>query len=86
MDNYRPEAIASYFNEFGMAEWERLVRTPTEEVKLEIHAHYLRSYVTRQSRVLEIGAGPGRFTEMLSSLDCRVVVLDISSVQLDLNR
>jgi SAM-dependent methyltransferase len=36
-------------------------------------------------RVLEIGAGPGRFTIELAKLGCRVVVTDISKVQLALN-
>jgi SAM-dependent methyltransferase len=34
---------------------------------------------------LEIGAGPGRFTEVLAELGCTVVVTDLSPVQLDLN-
>jgi len=36
-------------------------------------------------RVLEIGAGPGRFTIALAKLGCTVVVSDVSSVQLRLN-
>jgi len=35
--------------------------------------------------VLEIGAGPGRFTIELARQGCTVVVADLSSVQLDLN-
>ena len=35
--------------------------------------------------MLEIGAGPGRFTLELAHLGARVVVTDVSSVQLDLN-
>lgn len=84
--DYFPQVIETYFDQFGDQEWNRLLRTPTEEVKLEVHAHYLRSYVPPQCRVLEIGAGPGRFTQMLADLGCRVVVADISQVQLDLNR
>jgi SAM-dependent methyltransferase len=38
------------------------------------------------SRVLEIGAGAGRFTQVLADLDCRILVADISPGQLDLNR
>jgi len=35
---------------------------------------------------LDIGAGPGRFTQTLHRLGCRIVVADISEVQLELNR
>jgi SAM-dependent methyltransferase len=86
MSAYDPAAIATYFDEFGTKEWERLTRSPADEIKLAIHTHYLRSYIPPQSRVLEIGAGPGRFTQVLAELGCRVVVADISPVQLDLNR
>ncbi len=86
MSTYRPEAITQYFDDFGIEEWNRLVKTPTEEVKLAVHSHYLRQYVPPRGRILEVGAGPGRFTKVLAELGCRVVVSDISPVQLDLNR
>ncbi len=35
--------------------------------------------------MLEIGAGPGRFTIELAEMGCRVVVSDISPVQLEAN-
>ncbi|MCI2424240.1 class I SAM-dependent methyltransferase [Saccharopolyspora sp. K220] len=35
--------------------------------------------------MLEIGAGPGRFTRVLAGLGCAIVVTDFSRVQLDLN-
>jgi len=37
-------------------------------------------------RVLEVGAGPGRFTIELARLGARILVSDISAGQLDLNR
>jgi ubiquinone/menaquinone biosynthesis C-methylase UbiE len=84
--SYDPEAVARYFDQFGRQEWERLTATPVDEVSLHVHAHYLREYVPRGARVLEIGAGAGRFTQVLAELGARVVVADISPVQLDLNR
>ena len=55
-------------------------------VSLEIHRRFLARFIRPQSRVLEIGAGPGRFTLQLAALGASVTVTDISSVQLDLNR
>jgi ubiquinone/menaquinone biosynthesis C-methylase UbiE len=43
-------------------------------------------YVSRVQRVLEIGAGAGRFTQVLARLGADIVVGDLSQVQLDLNR
>ncbi len=86
MARYNREQIAGFFDDYGLGEWERLVKTPVAEVKLHIHAHYLRAHVPARGRVLEIGAGPGRFTQLLAGLGCRIVVGDISPVQLALNR
>jgi SAM-dependent methyltransferase len=84
--SYDPKAVAAYFDRFGDREWDRLTATPVDEVSLHVHAHYLRRYVQRGARVLEIGAGAGRFTQILAQLGARVVVADISTVQLELNR
>lgn len=83
---YDPDYTSRYYDAYGQTEWERLVRTPLEEIKLHIHNHYLQLYITPGSWVLEIGAGPGRFTQTLHTLGCRILVTDLSEVQLDLNR
>jgi SAM-dependent methyltransferase len=63
-----------------------LVNTPADEIKLHIHSHYLKQYIEKDSLVLDIGAGAGRFTKILVSLGATVVVADISKGQLELNR
>jgi SAM-dependent methyltransferase len=83
---YNAEMIAKYFDDFGIQEWNRLAATPVDEVSLYIHTHYLEKYIQAGSRVLEIGAGAGRFTQVLAGLWCRVLVADISAVQLELNK
>jgi 2-polyprenyl-3-methyl-5-hydroxy-6-metoxy-1,4-benzoquinol methylase len=84
--NYNAEMIANYFDDFGIREWNRLVATPVDEVSLYVHTHYLKAHIQAGSRVLEIGAGAGRFTQVLAGLGCRVRVADISAVQLELNQ
>jgi SAM-dependent methyltransferase len=84
--SYSAQGIAGYFDDYGIREWNRLVETPVDEVSLYIHTHYLSEYVPARSRVLEIGAGAGRFTQVLAGLGARILVADISPVQLDLNR
>ncbi len=37
---YAPQEVARFFDDYGLAEWERLVRTPGSEINLHIHAHY----------------------------------------------
>jgi SAM-dependent methyltransferase len=83
---YDAAAVEKHFDAYGMKEWERLVDTPANEISLYIHSHYLDEFVRPGWHVLEIGAGAGRFTQILAGLSTRIVVADISQVQLDLNR
>ena len=83
---YNPDWAENYYDEYGDREWTRFTRSPADEVSLFIHTHYLERFVKPGSRVLDVGAGPGRFTKVLADMECRVVVADISQVQLDLHR
>lgn len=84
--DYTPYAMEAYFDEFGEREWERLQRRPMDRVSLEIHRRLLARLVKRGDQVLEVGAGPGRFTIQLAELGARVTVVDVSTRQLELNR
>jgi SAM-dependent methyltransferase len=86
ISQYDANTIVQYFDEYGEREWDRLIQSPMHEVNLYIHTHYLEKHVAAGNRVLEIGAGPGRFTQVLSRLGAQIVVADISGVQLELNR
>jgi SAM-dependent methyltransferase len=83
---FDPQATADYFDEYGLREWNRLTDTPLGEISLHLHTHMLRGWVRPGMRVLEIGAGAGRFTQVLAELGARVVAADISPGQLALNR
>ena len=84
--SYDAGAVAAHFDEYGIREWNRLIDTPVDEVSLTIHTHFLNQYVAAGSRVLEVGAGAGRFTQALVGQGVTVLVADISQVQLDLNK
>jgi SAM-dependent methyltransferase len=82
---YDPELIARYFDELGEGEWERFDATAMDRVSLEVHLRLLREHVRSGDRVLEAGAGPGRFTLELAALGATVVVGDVSPGQLALH-
>lgn len=84
--SYDPQSISAYFDQYGQREWDRLVANPVDEISLHIHTHYLHHYIEKGNRVLEIGAGAGRFTQVLAETGARIVVADISSGQVALNR
>ncbi len=80
------ESIRGYYDELGETEWDRLARDVAGRVSLEVHRRFLARFVRPGVRVLEVGAGPGRFTVELAALGASVVVTDASPVQLELNR
>ncbi|HEX8771144.1 MAG TPA: class I SAM-dependent methyltransferase [Acidimicrobiales bacterium] len=86
MDEGDASGVKRYFDELGEKEWDRLEIDLRSRVSLEMHRRFLRRWVLPGKRVLEVGAGPGRFTIELARLGCRVVASDISGVQLDLNK
>jgi SAM-dependent methyltransferase len=77
--------VRAHFDAVGDVEWERMVATPRDRVSCELHRRLLAEYVRAGDRVLEVGAGPGRFTIELAHLGARITVTDISPVQLELN-
>ncbi|HEV2070526.1 MAG TPA: class I SAM-dependent methyltransferase [Acidimicrobiales bacterium] len=79
------EDVRRHFDELGEREWKRLVQSPRTLVSLELHRRLLRRFVQPGWRVLEIGAGPGRFTVELATMGTTIVVSDVSTVQLELN-
>jgi len=83
---YDPTWVREFYNDYGMKEWDRWERDPLGRVKWLVHVHYLRQYLPTGARVLEIGAGAGRFTQVLAELTSHITVADISPGQLALNR
>jgi SAM-dependent methyltransferase len=83
---YDPAAIAAHFDRLSHRELERFERTLGDRVSLALHSHVLEQFTQPRGRVLDIGAGPGLFTEQLHHLGCRITVGDLSAEQLRLNR
>lgn len=79
------DEVTKWFDELGDGEWDRFDKDPLSRVSLEVHRRFLRRHVPGHVEVLEIGAGPGRFTIELAGMGCRLVVSDISRIQLALN-
>jgi SAM-dependent methyltransferase len=86
LTSYDPDRAAAFFDEYGEREWTRFEAGPNSRTSLEVHLHYLRRFIQPRDRVLDVGAGPGRFTIELAEIGAVVVVADISPGQLELNR
>ncbi len=84
--SYDPVRAAAFYDEYGEREWTRFEDGRTSPTSLAVHVHYLQRFVQPGDRVLDAGAGPGRFTIELARLGAEIVVADLSPGQLDLNR
>jgi len=67
-------------------DWARWRQSPRQEVDFAVHIHYLQQWLRGGERVLEVGAGAGRFTRELADLVDRIIVVDISEDKLHRNR
>jgi SAM-dependent methyltransferase len=83
---YDAGLIGDYFDNYGEREWARLDADVESRVSFRLHRELLEKFIGAGAEVLEIGAGPGRFTIELAKLGARVTVGDLSAVQLEYNR
>jgi SAM-dependent methyltransferase len=83
---YDPERAAAYYDELGEREWTRFEDGRHTRASLAVHVHYLRRFIKEGDRVLDAGAGPGRFTLELTQIGAEIDVVDLSPQQLELNR
>jgi ubiquinone/menaquinone biosynthesis C-methylase UbiE len=82
---YDAAHVASFYDAYGDKEWTRFDDGRTPQPSLEVHFEQLRRFVRPGDRVLDIGAGPGRFTIELAHIGAEVTVADISPGQLEQN-
>lgn len=80
------ERVRAYYDDLGDREWLRLEENVRGRVAHHVHRVFLERFVNSGDHVLEVGAGPGRFTFLLAELGARVEVTDFSPVQLALHR
>ncbi len=84
MSTWDPSRAAEYFDDYGEREWKRFEDGTTPGPSMTIHTQILEGYVRPGDRVLDAGAGPGRFTLEMLRLGAHVTALDISQGQLEL--
>ena len=83
---YDPQIPRAHYDRLADDEWTRLTRRRRGELSFLVHMDVLQRHITPDMEVLEIGAGAGIFTKELAPMTRRLVVSDISEVQLALNR
>ena len=83
---YDPDFPRAHYDRLADAEWTRLTRSRRGELNFRVHMDVLRAHITPEMDVMEVGAGAGIYTKELVHMARRLVVSDLSEVQLALNR
>jgi S-adenosylmethionine-dependent methyltransferase len=79
--------IAELYDRGAEAEQHRLLQSPREQAEFALAKELLGEYISPDSRVLDVGAGPGRYAEyLLRERGCRVGLVDLSPRSLELFR
>ena len=73
-------AVRAFYDENFEHEWERMDRHPIE---WHVNLHFIKQYVQRGDKVLDIGGGPGRYSIELSSMGCDMTLVDLSQGNVD---
>ena len=82
---YDPNCPRAHYDRLADAEWTRLTRSRRGELNFLVHMDVLKAHITTEMSVLEVGAGAGIYTKELVHMARRLVVSDLSEVQLALN-
>jgi ubiquinone/menaquinone biosynthesis C-methylase UbiE len=83
---YDERTVADYFDALGDREWDRLETSLQGRIKYAVHQRLIAQQVLPGMRVLDVGAGPGRFALDIVERGASVTLVDLSQVQLDLAR
>lgn len=84
--SYNPEIPRNRYNNYGDREWTRLEKDGHGELLYRVHSELLERYVKQSDKVLEIGAGSGRYTKDLVNMCSELTVADLSSHQIEFNK
>lgn len=80
------EPVRAYYASFGEREWTRLENPDDGFVEFAITCHMLTKYLKPNSRVLDIGGGPGRYAIWLAKQGHHIVLSDLSPNLLSIAR
>lgn len=84
--SYNPEIPKNRYDNYEDREWTRLEKDGHGELLYHVHLDVLQRYIAQDYKVLEIGAGSGRYTKDLVKMCNELTVGDISTHQIQFNK
>lgn len=84
--SYNPNIPKDRYNNYEDREWTRLEKDGHGELLYRVHREMLSRHIKESDKVLEAGAGSGRYTKDLVHLCRSLTVADISEHQIEFNK
>ena len=84
--SYNPEIPKNRYNSYEDREWTRLEKDGHGILLYQVHLDILKRYIDQDDKVLEIGAGSGRYTKDIVNMCRELTVGDISAHQIEFNK
>lgn len=84
--SYNPEIPKNRYNSYEDREWTRLEKDGHGILLYQVHLDILKRYIEQNDKVLEIGAGSGRYTKDIVNMCSELTVCDISEHQIEFNK
>lgn len=75
--------VERYYDGISENEWERLER---HKIEFDITRRYMDRFIDEQSKILDVGGGPGRYAIYLAKKNNKVTLLDLSVKNIELAR
>ena len=72
------------YDEVSEREWKRLVKDKFHRLEFNTTLRFLKKYLPKKGLILDAGGGPGRYTMELAKKGYDIVLLDLSSKNLEL--
>ncbi len=83
---FDPVQIGQFYDTYGLKEWQRLDSSAYGKLIFALHTDFLDGYLKPGMKVLDAGCAAGRFSIYAAQKGCRVTLLDLSPVQLEIAR
>lgn len=74
------EDVQKFYDDYVLKEWTRIKRHPIE---FEINMRYIKRYLKKGDKILDIGGGPGRYSLSLAEDGYDVTLLDLSPINVE---
>ena len=80
------DKVKQFYTTLGIGEWNRLTKTPYNQLAFKTTLHFLTKYLPPKGLVMDAGGGPGRYTIELTGRGYDVILQNYTPKLLDIAR